>query len=100
MKVKELIQILQSVDGELPVATCANNQEYFSDPEADGVSHGEMVVSLAHHYAGKHIIIGNQYNKDLNSPNWYIISDIYGETEDDLSEDALDDDDDQFNLMR
>ncbi len=91
MKVKQLIEILKTVDGDLPVAISANNDEYFSAKEADGTSHGELCVSLAYHYAGNHILIGNQYNKDLNSPNWYILKDIYGETIDDVPKKYLKD---------
>lgn len=82
MKVKELIEILEKLDGELPVATCANNHEYFSDEKANGISHGSLKISLIKHYAGNHILIGNQYRKDINFPNWYIVKDIFGKTED------------------
>ena len=72
MKVKELIKILETVDGELPIATHANNHSYFSDERADGFSHGSLKVAICHHCAGNHIIIGNPYKKELNPPNWYI----------------------------
>lgn len=80
MKVKELIAILETVDGNLPVATAANNHEYFSSDAADGISHGKLKVSVAYHYGGTHVLIGNQWRKDLNSPNWYITEDVHGKT--------------------
>jgi len=80
MNVGQLIKILSKLDPKLPIATHANNHSYFSDKNADGMTHGNLLVSLCHHYAKDHVIIGNQYCKGLNHPNWYITEDIHGVT--------------------
>jgi len=76
MTVKELIEILKTINENLPVATCTDNLCYFSDD----IAYGTMKVSIIRHYTKDYILIGNQYKKDINKPNWYIADDIYGKT--------------------
>ena len=76
MKVKQLIEILKTVNGELPIAVHANNHTYES-----GVWNDEdksTKISLMKHYAGDHILIGNQPH-ELEKPcgNHHVESHIY-----------------------
>jgi len=77
MTAHELARILLN-GPNLPVATHANNHDYFSKPSADGISHGKLKVGLAHHYAGDHVIIGNLSKLNLNKPNWYVKKMLHG----------------------
>ena len=76
MTVTELIEILKSCDQSLPVATLANNHDYFS--KSDGISHGCLRVVLCHHYGGDHVMIGNVGRTALNPPNWYVTAILDG----------------------
>jgi hypothetical protein len=69
LKVKELIEILQRCDPELPVATHAHNHTYKSG--VDGFSHGPLRVILLHTYGGDHVCIGDVSKMNINPSNWY-----------------------------
>lgn len=51
---------------DLPVATHANNHDYFSNQLH------KLRIGLAHHYSGQYILIGNFDRRELNPPNWYV----------------------------
>ena len=76
MKSHELAKLLLSFP-DLPVATEANNHEYFS--VGDGTSHGQLRIAICHHYSGDHLLIGNISRRMLNEPNWYVKEMLHGE---------------------
>lgn len=75
MKSHELAKLLLS-GPNLPIATHANNADYFSF--GDERTHGRLKVAIVNHYSGPHLGIGNYWKKNLNSPNWMIEEMISG----------------------
>lgn len=66
MNVKELIDVLQTLDPSMPVGTSAL---YLSN--ADRNSHGTLEVGIARSYAGDHVVIGPMLEHTLkNGANW------------------------------
>lgn len=79
--VSELMKILERCDPDMPVATHANNSDYFSG--ADEKSHGPLRVALCHHYSGNHVLIGNPSRRNTNGDllhggNWYLLCELDG----------------------
>jgi hypothetical protein len=69
MKVRELIELLQKCDPDLPIATHAHNHTYMSG--IDEFSHGPLRVILLHTYGGDHVCLGDVSKMQINKPNWY-----------------------------
>lgn len=76
MTVRELIDILQRCDPDMPIATHANNHTYMSGIEAR--THGPVRVALMDTYGGDHVVIGNISKRQINPPNWFVTAEVDG----------------------
>ncbi len=66
MTTHELAHLLLTLP-DLPVATHANNHDWFSR------DCGGMTVARTRHYTGEHIQLGNISRRMTNAPNWLVL---------------------------